>query len=796
MDRALLNFKYNACRIDLEVAGMEAKASGFLYITAPACRYNYVLTAKHTFSEDERLEPEIKRIKNVHVYYLNSHNQKTESLKLVDKQIDKSILFFKNCDLAILKVEKIVISDAELVVVKNADELLDERILRINGFPALDREKPVGMDFQLKDKDDGVVCCTSGIKNIEYYHGISGSGIYCSDAPYLISVISQYTYKGFELEYMQLSVIDWDRINGELIHNNWSRLNRGSDRYVYVTEEQEVINIQDLRINGVSLDLDWALKNLRYDIHDDWFFDPLYYKDMCNSEFVLKYFSKKEARDEYKSQKMENFYIPKKSMVLRKAMIGSFIDRLIYTAVVQKLTPLIDSHLSMNVYAARYNEYNFGNGLIVNGVEQWRKMNYQINDWVEAGDGCLVKCDLLNYYDSINKKILIRLLGEIAKSDEDKQAITLLSDMLEQFADKEVVHGLPQNCDASSILATFYVSHIDEFVQIHARHYCRFMDDMYFIAPDFYEARNLLQAIEKELRQLDLSVNAQKVEFVKLNRRQDKEKFAKSLPLYDHMKEQIKLLMQSSSIGKRSNAIALLVKEINCLMKKREENDDKELDRSMKFCLYALTSYKLRLDSYWGDFYNNLKLMVDNLKDYPLNTPIVCRLIAAIDSRRDIEEVKKSLSSIAMRKNCDIYEWQAYHLWLLLAYLKYDHKELIKYAVQEVERNDETKRIEVAAIFIYIVTVRKEYARLLLHRLRDGQIHGYMQCRACLIACRAIDSKAIDEISLSNLPSSLASCHRFLNRYANKELVLFGNVSSHLLPTNNTSIFPDLYSGL
>lgn len=81
--------------------------------------------------------------------------------------------------------------------------------------------------------------------------------------------------------------------------------------------------------------------------------------------------------------------------------------------------------------------------------------------------------------------------------------------------------GIPQNCDASSLLATFYVSHVDEFMLSRALNYCRFMDDIYFVAIDVYEARHLLQLMEKELRSIGLALNAQKVEFISLD---DKEK--------------------------------------------------------------------------------------------------------------------------------------------------------------------------------------------------------------------------------------------------------------------------------
>ena len=67
-------------------------------------------------------------------------------------------------------------------------------------------------------------------------------------------------------------------------------------------------------------------------------------------------------------------------------------------------------------------------------MEQWTKMNYLIKDWVDTEKkGCLVKLDLLNYYDSINKKTLIRLLNEIAQTDNDKACVKLLENLLYRF---------------------------------------------------------------------------------------------------------------------------------------------------------------------------------------------------------------------------------------------------------------------------------------------------------------------------------------------------------------------------
>lgn len=125
----------------------------------------------------------------------------------------------------------------------------------------------------------------------------------------------------------------------------------------------------------------------------------------------------------------------------------------------------------------------------------------------------------------------------------------------------------------------------------------------------------------------------------------------------------------------------------------------------------------------------------------------------------------------------------------------YQTPELLKYAAQQIDSNDETRRIEVAAIMIYMATIKPKYNRILLHKLRNGQIHGYVQQRCALIACRAIESEAIDDAVKAVLPSDLQVCHSFLNKHKEKGLIYFHRISSTYLKSSS-SLFPEFYSGL
>ena len=795
MEQEPLSFKYNTCRIDVKVAGAAAKASGFIYRTKPSCAYDYILTAKHTFQEEQE-KPKVEKLSNLEIGWMV--DGETLTTYTVDSKCFSSvIMFFDEYDLTIIKIPKQHLPKLKRIAVKHLSEVSRNSSVESNAFLSINRSESTLLEYRIKDSERGSVQ-TGHVKNVKNYEGISGCGVYSCEEPYLLGVLKGYRMPGFEQDEMLVALVDWDKVNDQLHKKGWTRLNRGEAKNTRITEEREVIDIRELCIKEANLNMEDAIRKLRHDLSDDWYFDPLHFIDMCNTKFVLDYFSSRKRRDNYKPEEMEVFYLPKKSFVLRKAMVGTFVDRLVYTAAVNELGATIDKHLSLNVYSARYNiSCRDINSMIVNGVEQWTKMNYLIESWIaDSTSGCLVRLDLLNYYDTINKQMLIRLLKEIVDDENEKACVNLLDNLLKGFSKGDEGHGIPQNCDASSLLATFYVSHVDEFIQAKALHYCRFMDDMYFMARNVYEARDLLQAIEKHLRAIDLSVNAQKVKFVKLENEEEKSAFIKELSLYDHQKTEIKYLIKSDSKARRMGAIALLVKQLGLAFNGDRKDNDKENERALKFAGHVFSSYKLELESYWEDFYKELQELVQGLVDAPDMTPLVCRLVASVRKTRELDAVKDEIAALVLRQKGSIYEWQAYHLWMLLAHFKYETQELVKFAAEEIEKNAETKTVEVAAIFIYMVTINPEYARILLHRLRDGQLHGNLQKRCALIAMRALDPQVIDKEALGKLREQLKMCHSYLNEHKKRALVFFHQISSHLLSTNESVLFPEYYSGL
>ena len=114
----------------------------------------------------------------------------------------------------------------------------------------------------------------------------------------------------------------------------------------------------------------------------------------------------------------------------------------------------------------------------------------------------------------------------------------------------------------------------------------------------------------------------------------------------------------------------------------------------------------------------------------------------------------------------------------------------------KIEKNDETRRVEVAAIIIYMVTINPEYAREILHKLRDGQLHGNLQYRCALVALRSLDHQVIDDVVKKAIDNdALCLSHEYLNRHKDKPLVFFHQISSFMME-HEEPLMDEYYSGL
>lgn len=772
---ALLSDKLKRCgvKINTVIKGVKYFGSGVVYVTPNYLDYNYVLTAKHIFQEELTLPLNTEKISKIEILY----NDKGQ-LAILDyiKKIDvKRRLIGFESDFAIITINK---NDAlTFPQIFVSDELgdLEENFFSWAVFSA-NQDELQKFDFERNDSEMKRFKLTGNFDH-EYLSGMSGGGIFSSKKTILHGVICKFPNDKFQNGTIDCTLIKFSEINEKLKSLNRIELDTESSRSKREVNN-EVIDIHQAYINDVCLDLESARKRLKTDMEDDWFHDPLKYIDLLNQDYLFEQFKSYFGVNEYKAEEAENFFVPKKKLTLRQALISPFIDRMMYMATVGVIAEKLDKAMIPNVYSARFNKFS-DNQLILNGVEQWRKMKYVCSENANLKDehgnfvyGSIIQIDLLNFYDNINKKLLNEKIKRVCETENEMKAAKLLESIVHNFSKKQ--SGLPQNSDASSLLASFYLNQVDVFMDNISPTYYRFMDDIRIFCKDKYEARKILQRFEFELRRCHLSVNSQKTEIFTFSN-SEKANRANNECLrnifddsFDLELNKLATLRRSENFVHRNEAFHLSIN----LLETNLNEDLNNAEESASKLNYSLNTIALLVkkdfNSHSYKFEETIKNAVKNLKDRPWITTQICKVLNLIPTETIQNDFLDLLKIIVLDDRYNIYAFQTYQIWLLLAKHKCDTKELRKYACEQIEKNDETNRPVIASMILYMCSIDHGYRRVILRKFGEHFTHRYFQNRAALISLRAfpadiIDSKIIDK--------TLVHAHQFTHRYKNKDLI-------------------------
>lgn len=763
-------------KIKASVCGVPSLGSGVVYVTPNYCSYDYVLTAKHIFQEDSQTPFAIDKILNIEIYY--PENDEFKRLQYIKKsEISPRLIHFDE-DFAIVLIEKHPDVTFESFLVSDTISNDDVEFFSWGIFSANVNGSSI-FEFKRNDASIRRFKLTSKIEH-QYLPGMSGAGVFAKEKNVLFGIINRYPNEKFQNETIDCSRILFTDVNLKLKSLGYEVLDSETSRHkreVY----GKVVDIHQAFINGVCLNLELARKRLQTDLQDDWYHDPLMYIDLLNQDYLFEQFQPFFNNESYEPTAAERFYVPKKQLTLRLGLISPFIDRIVYMATVGVLAEKMENAMISNVYSARYNRYS-DNQLIINGVEQWKKMKYQLRDTAykkdESGDykyNCVIEIDLLNFYDNINKKLLIQKILRVCETRNEKNAADFLEYIITHLTHKEL--GLPQNSDASSLLASFYLNQVDVLMQHCAYEYYRFMDDIRIFCTDKYEARKILQTLEYELRRCDLSVNSQKTQILTLVD-QSREKFLEGVmerkkfdDVFDIELAKIGRLRNSSNYAYRNQAFHLSISTLRDNLDEEDIFASEDTARRLNFALNTMASlgrrdiHLLNEESRFKDLLLNA---TDCLTEKPWITPQVYRVLNLLNSNLIREEFLDTLSEIVLNPKFNTYSFQTYKTWLLLAKHKCETRELKEFAVKQIEKNDDTGRAVIASMIIYMCSIDKNYTRVTLRKFGEGFTQEYFQNRLALISLRSFDTSMVFS---DKIHKTLKGAHFFTNKKKNKDLV-------------------------
>lgn len=760
MDTVYQQFKKCGVKIKTEIAGSDGFSSGFIYETSPNNEYNYVFTTKHTLKDNHEDELYLDDIKYIEIQCSNK-KEFTRYEYLPQKELKKRLLLFE-VDLVIILVKKNNNFDIPYIQVSD----LPCNICRAWATTDANEDRLFPLMLKISDSEEHSYIIENW-NNSKKLKGSSGSGIIAEDRPVLCGFIMSHPTDEFQGNFIDAVDISFEAINNRLYSEKYEELSTIDNRKKRIVNEKIVIDINNAPINGVKLDLELAKKRVIADAYDDWFHDPLNYIDLSNEDFLFDYFGDFFDKSEYEVSNSEVFYLPKKSFTLRKAMIIPYYDRIYYAALVEILGKRLDDALCPMVYSARYNKLP-ENGIVISGVEQWKKMQYQLKKHASQYK-YVIEIDILNFYDNIDIDFLCDKISAVCKSNNEMNAVKELRKTLINFSNNKR-NGIPQNSDVSSLLATFYLNQVDAYMFHHVPVYVRFMDDIRIFCDDVYTARKYLTLIEKELRRINLSLNSQKSKIIKLNPKKKSEKnlieeqYKKPFNLD---KSKLSRFTSSRRIDHLNEAFHLA---IELLLENVKESSIGNTDSERKLnqaitSIRRCTSKGVNLDQ--ESKINDFLISAGNLiKERPWVTPQVCTLIGILESKYIPQIFWNETMEIVLDEKYNIYPWQCYHLWLLFAKHKFVHSKLRKFASNYLDTNDETSRPVIAAMMIYMGTIDFNYRRVILRKYNESFTHGNFQERTALIVLRAFEYTVIRFNKDKN-----KAMHKSLNQFKDKDLV-------------------------
>lgn len=761
MDTTYDQFQHCGVKILTEVAGSDGWSSGFLYVTSSLSSFNYVFTTKHTLKTS--YEDECAYIEDI--AYLEI--QRFEDGKFVrhefiaKKELHDRIIFFEG--------------DLVMVLTKK-DHDFRFPLIQVSDFPKeqcfawattnASGERLLPLSLYSKSTTQRVYTIENWTEST-LLQGSSGAGIISQTEPILYGFMMRHPTAELQGGFIDSVDVSFEEINNKLFNLKLELLSTVDSKKRRIVRDKLVVEINNAEINGVILDLDAARNRVIHDSYDDWHHDPLNYIDLSHEDFLFDYFQDFFSGKPYEVSEAEVFYLPKRSFTLRKAMVMSYGDRVYYSALVDVLGQRLNSALIPSVYSARYNPQK-ENALIISGVEQWKKMQYLIKDY-SLRYNYIVEIDILNFYDNIDIEMLGRKILAVCETPNQRQAAKALTKVLIDFSHNGK-NGIPQNNDASSLLATFYLNQVDTYMSNYCPSYIRFMDDIRIFCNDKYEARKYLILIEKELRRINLSLNSQKTSIVNLKPRLKKEK--KEIEeayrtFYDLEINKLSRFSNSRNHGLVNEAfhlaIRMLLENIGDASKldKKSERKLSQAVKSIRKCVSRPVSLVNE-----SEIIPFLEQAVELITERPWATPEICTMIAILDKSYIPDSFWEKASKLVLDDRFNIYPWQGYHLWLLFAKHKYNHKSLRQYASVCLDSNDGAAKPAIAGMMIYMGTIDTEYRRVLLRKYNNHFTQGNFQERIALIVLRAFET---EDINIKD--DRKKAIHRSLNYFKDKDLV-------------------------
>jgi len=453
-----------------------------------------------------------------------------------------------------------------------------------------------------------------------------------------------------------------------------------------------------LSIGPLQFEDQWLYKQLRKDIKDDWFPDPLLFSDMIDSGLLAKTIQSNYERNQgrYVASKSVLFNLPKENFTLRYALEMSLQDRLLYQGAAAYLVPFFDNCLNWTVFSHRFDTTSSPRSLYKPYVESWKDFTGSVRAALTNGK-VLLSTDVSNYFEYIEvgrlSETFTCLLPELSIPTDEKSRVRECIDRLFEWMSQwsfSTVRGIPQNRDASSFLANIYMVPIDRKMIETGNMYFRYMDDIKIVCPDELSARRALKTLVIALRDRGLAVNAKKTEIL--------------LPGAERISEHLSELspeIQAIDAAWNTRKRWPIMKSLQ-MLKEQTLNSvrlGKTQSKDFRFCVKRLAWLAACRDMpVPRDFFGEVtKAIIETLPSAPASTTEFVEYLSAITLQpTDFEAIIEYIVDSRHR----IYSWQDYRLWNLVLCHGARDERLVNAATSLIKSDSDTPSRAGATLYL------------------------------------------------------------------------------------------------
>ena len=195
-----------------------------------------------------------------------------------------------------------------------------------------------------------------------------------------------------------------------------------------------------------------------------------------------------------------NIEVPKAGGDVRTLSISVTEDKIVQTAVKRVIEPILEHSFSSCSYA-----YRPGRGHL-------KCVRRTLAEMRNRDNTCFIHSDVDNYFDSIDRALLLKRLNAPISDAKVLNLIDLCISMggvTPSLSWNQPAKGIPQGATLSPLLANYYLSPFDQSVTSHIQSYVRYSDDFIIWCRDRVEAAEFADRVEEFLlSRLGLQLNS------------------------------------------------------------------------------------------------------------------------------------------------------------------------------------------------------------------------------------------------------------------------------------------------